>query len=189
MTDLSLDAIQAHLRSRRPVRVEKAQAIPAAVAVVLTPGAAGGVDLLLIKRAVVKGDPWSGQIALPGGRRDPADEHLLATARRETREETGIDLAQTALLGELDDLFPRTPTLPPVVVRPFVFGLDERPDVAENSEVDLHVWASLTRLKSSAQSREVMVRGQALEVPAYVIGPHVVWGMTWRIITPIIDLA
>ncbi len=187
MSDLSLGTIRAHLSGQKPRRIHEADRIAAAVAVVLTPGV-NGVELLLIKRAVVAGDPWSGQIALPGGRRDSSDEHLLATARREAREETGIDLAEANLLGELDDLRPSTPTLPPVVVRPFVFGLPERPEVRANLEVDLHLWASASTLKASAQLREVVVRGETMEVPAYVIGPHVVWGMTKRIIMPVIDL-
>lgn len=188
MSGLSLSTIRAHLDGQKPRRVHEADTIAAAVAMVLTPGA-DGVDLLLIKRAVVAGDPWSGQIALPGGRRDPSDGHLFETAQREAREETGIELAEGDLIGELDDLRPRTPTLPPVVVRPFVFGLPDRPTIRQNAEVDHHLWVSLSTLKSSAQSREVVVRGQTLEVPAYVIGPHVVWGMTWRIISPIIGLA
>ena len=188
MSDLSFGTIRAHLRVWKPRRIHETDTIAAAVAVLLTPGV-DGVDLLLIKRAVIAGDPWSGQIALPGGRRDSSDQHLLATAQREAREETGIDLTEADLLGELDDLRPSTRTLPPVVVRPFVFGLPERPEVRANPEVDLHLWVSVSTLKSSAQSRQVVVRGEALEVPAYVIGPHVVWGITWRIITPIIHLA
>ena len=65
----------------------------------------------------------AGQIAFPGGRYEPQDADLLATAVRETREETGVDLTNRERLGSLDDLYPRTPTLPPVIVRPFVFAL------------------------------------------------------------------
>src|SRR3989442_10873051 len=83
----------------------------------------GGLEALFIRRAQRADDPWSGQVALPGGRRDAGDADLFATAVRETREETGIDLAGAERLGRLDDLYPRTPTLPPVVVRPFVFAL------------------------------------------------------------------
>ncbi|MGH7644285.1 MAG: NUDIX hydrolase, partial [Gemmatimonadales bacterium] len=98
-------------------RVEDApEAQPAAVALALLEGSTG-LELLLIKRAEREGDPWSGQIALPGGRRDPQDPDLLATALRETLEETGLDLAGAERLGTLDDLYPRTPVLPPVVVR------------------------------------------------------------------------
>src|SRR5690606_20266054 len=76
----------------------------AAVSIVLTPDEAGP-ELLLIKRAVWEGDPWSGQVALPGGRREPGDPTLWHTAARETREETGMDILRDArLLGTLDEL-------------------------------------------------------------------------------------
>jgi len=64
---------------------------PAAVALVLLDGPQG-IEILLIKRAERADDPWSGQIALPGGRYDVGDRDLEATAVRETREETGVDL-------------------------------------------------------------------------------------------------
>jgi 8-oxo-dGTP pyrophosphatase MutT (NUDIX family) len=53
--------------------------------------------VLLMKRTERTGDPWSGHVSLPGGRHDPRDPDLLATAIRETREELGIDLAGARL--------------------------------------------------------------------------------------------
>ena len=58
----------------------------AAVALVLRENA-GDPEILLIRRAERKGDPWSGHMAFPGGREDARDESLLETALRETREE------------------------------------------------------------------------------------------------------
>ena len=81
----------------RPYRGVRDDPIPpegertAAVAVVLRPGT-DSPEVLLIERTRVEGDPWSGQMALPGGRRDAADRSLLETAVRETREETGVAL-------------------------------------------------------------------------------------------------
>src|SRR4029450_1300778 len=75
----------------------------AAVAVVLRPGAADSAELLLIERARKAGDPWSGHMALPGGRHDPEDVELRSTAERETLEEVGIDLRGGELLGQLED--------------------------------------------------------------------------------------
>src|SRR5207249_11060459 len=99
--------------------------IPAAVAVVLHDGN-DGIEALFIHRAVRAGDTWSGQIAFPGGRREPTDADLRATAIRETREEIGVDLSNAERLGVLDDLYPRTPVLPPVVVRPLVSPFSQR---------------------------------------------------------------
>ncbi len=146
-----------------------------------------GLDLLFIRRAERVEDPWSGQMALPGGRRDAEDVALVDTAFRETLEETGIALPPNSLLGELDDLFPDIKVLPRVVVRPFVFGLPTRPRIEPSDEVAGHLWVSLQTLRASASATEVEVRGQHLTVDAYVVGEHVIWGMTQRIVAPFLE--
>jgi len=176
--------------ARHHARVEDApEARPAAVALVLSEGRAG-LATLLIRRAERPGDPWSGQIALPGGRSEPQDADLLATAVRETREETGLDLAAAERLGVLDDLYPRTPVLPPVVVRPYVFAIPPEPRLTLSEEVDTAFWVPLARLRDASVQRTISldILGTARTFPAYVLGEHVVWGMTERILTPFIDL-
>jgi 8-oxo-dGTP pyrophosphatase MutT (NUDIX family) len=160
------------------------------VALVLVEGAVG-VEALFIRRAVRANDPWSGQVALPGGRRDPGDPDLLATAIRETCEETGIDLSQGEPLGVLDDLAPVTRVLPPVVVRPFVFALPHRPALHASAEVQYAFWVPLERLAEPGVCREVSVTVHGVErtVPAYVIGDEVIWGMTERILTTFLNVA
>ncbi|MFL5555271.1 MAG: NUDIX hydrolase, partial [Gemmatimonadaceae bacterium] len=108
------------------------------------------MELLFIKRAEYPGDPWSGQIAFPGGREESRDGSLAETAIRETREETGIDLAREGLmLGSLDDLRPRTTRLPPVVVRPFVALLDRQDPLMLSNEVALAFWVPFGALSQT----------------------------------------
>jgi 8-oxo-dGTP pyrophosphatase MutT (NUDIX family) len=158
----------------------------AAVAIVLRRSADDVVELLLIKRSEREDDPWSGHVALPGGRRDPSDATLQDTAIRETREETGIDLARDGLvLGMLDELRPRTPTLPPIIVTPFVAIV--RPDVSietSDDEVAFAFWVALSALEdpSLAVESTVSVRGTTWRVPSYLLGGQTVWGMTERIL-------
>src|SRR6185503_4424279 len=74
----------------------------AAVALMLRVGPPpdGALEMLLVKRAEYAGDPWSGHIALPGGRREPGDVSLEDTAVRETQEEIDVDLsAHARMLG------------------------------------------------------------------------------------------
>jgi len=186
---LDPSALRAMLAARPVERVAIEPPLrAAAVALVLAPLAERQPALLFIKRAEHPLDPWSGQIALPGGRHDHVDPDLLATAVRETEEETGLQLSSADLVGELDDLSPVSPHLPPLVVRPFVFSIPAAPPVRMSSEVALHIWAPLDALAGHLTRETVHVRGLALDVAGYRIGPHFIWGMTERIVTPFLTL-
>ena len=154
----------------------------AAVAIILTPQPD---SILLIRRADRSGDPWSGHMALPGGRREPADSELAATAIRETGEEVGVQLRLQDLLGSLPDVIPRTPVLPPIAVRPFVFLLPERPALRLNPEVAQASWVPLDYLLRPDTHHPVQleVAGKSRQVQAYQLENAIVWGMTERILT------
>src|SRR6266508_2021063 len=157
--------------------------IPAAVAVILHEGDEG-LEALFIRRAVRAGDTWSGQIAFPGGRRDPGDADLRATAIRETMEEVGVDLSPAERLGVLDDLYPRTPVLPPVVVRPFVFALTHRLTITLNPEVQDAFWVPFRAFQAPGVRGEVVVDHPGIPkraLPSYAVGNRTIWGMSERI--------
>lgn len=163
---------------------------PAAVALVLRAIEARGLELLFIRRAVYAEDPWSGQVAFPGGRREPGDESLERTAIRETWEETGIDLAASgAILGALDDVRPNTIVLPRVVVRPFVAAVSADAQIRESGEVAEAFWVPLDALREESGwgETEVTARGMAMRVQAFQHGEHVVWGMTERIVRQLLS--
>lgn len=156
----------------------------AAVALIVRP-TEGDLDLLLIRRAERHDDPWSGHVALPGGRFDPRDHTLLDTAIRETVEETGVDLRQSGTpLGVLDELHPRTPVLPPIVVTPWVFALSGTPVLVTSDEVAAAFWVPLSRLEDPRSSQDAVIerRGQRWHTPAFILDDQVVWGMTERIL-------
>ena len=181
-------SVRDRLSRRVPREADAVGRAQAAVAIVLVPVSETQLDLLFIRRAEMEGDPWSGQMAFPGGRREPSDADLLETARRETKEEIGLDLPVESALGVLDDLAPMTPSLPPILVRPFVFGVSARPEITPNSEVALHLWTPLGELPDRVGNTEITVRGTRIITPAYHVGPHVVWGMTHRIVKHLLDL-
>ena len=163
----------------------------AAVALVLRAPANGDSELLVIRRAERQGDPWSGQMGLPGGRQEPNDASLEDTAVRETREEIGLDIrADGYVLGALDEHRPRSPVLPSIIVRPYVAVV--RPDVvlSLNAEVADALWIPLHILRDAASQREsvVHVRGEARTEPSFVVGGTIVWGMTNRILRSLLRL-
>lgn len=163
----------------------------AAVALLLRP-AAGELELLLIKRAVRRGDPWSGHMALPGGRRDPGDADDAATAVRETREEVGIDLdAVGRPLGSLDEVAPRSGA-PQLVVSPFVFAVPPDTSATPNAEVEAAVWIPLRELAHPDAATEHLletVTGDPRRFPAIGTRGYVIWGMTHRILSNFIEVA
>jgi 8-oxo-dGTP pyrophosphatase MutT (NUDIX family) len=155
----------------------------AAIALVLRPSDEGEPELLMIKRAELEGDPWSGHIACPGGRMEPGDHDLAVTAVRETWEETGVDVARDGrLLGHLDDLYPRTPSLPPIVIRPYVALVRAEVEIVPSLEVAAAFWVPLSALTERAAWRagSVTVRGAERRVAVFQHGEYTVWGLTER---------
>ncbi len=128
-------------------------------------------------------------MALPGGRRDPEDVDLLATALRETSEEVGISLSRETLVGALADVVPRTPVLPPIAVRPFLLAVRSRPTLALNPEVTAARWVTLEELLQPEARRQVTVdvQGNSREVSAFLLEAGVVWGMTERILSGLVE--
>jgi 8-oxo-dGTP pyrophosphatase MutT (NUDIX family) len=174
------------LRGYRPTVAERDEPYwEAAVALILRERE-GSTDVLFMTRAAREGDPWSGQVSFPGGRRDKDEPDLVATVIRETREETGIDLStQGELLGALDELRPRTPVLPPVIVRPFVALVEGDLALTPNYEVASLFWAPLDFLLDPRNTRSTRVQARGkfwMWHDAIHHDGHVIWGMTERII-------
>lgn len=156
----------------------------AAVALVLFP-VGDELETLFIKRATHESDPWSGQIAFPGGKRHEGESSLMLTAMRETHEEIGLDLATDGvLLGELDELRPRSPLLPPIIVRPYVFAVSSRPDLVLSYEVADAFWAPLRTVFDPERRQEITINfpGVHMKRSAIGVGEHVIWGMTEHIL-------
>jgi len=195
----TLADVAERLRAREPARgpaptarddSDRGPAPPrAAVAVILRDGPPG-VELLLIKRADHPDDPWSGHIALPGGREEPSDPSLEATAVRETREETGVDLERDGqLLGPLDALSPRATPIS-VLVQPYVAAIREHRPLVLSDEVAAAFWVPLATLAAPGASTEsvVHVRGREMRVQSFRHGDYVVWGLTERIIRQLLNV-
>lgn len=163
----------------------------AAVAVVLHGPTLDEAHVLLVRRATRHGDPWSGDMALPGGRRDPEDVDLMATAMRETHEEIGLALDERGLLGVLPPVVTLAPMrraalgrARPMIVRPFVFEVAERVATTVSAEVVGTRWAALSELRSPARraTRPWRLFGITWPAPAWDLDGDVVWGLTHQML-------
>ncbi len=144
---------------------------------------------LLIKRSAREGDPWSGNMAFPGGRSTPWDNDILDTAVREAMEETAIDLRnQCRILGTLDEIKASAFN---ICVTPYVALAPEKIIVKiDGREVETFVWIPLSFFidRKNALPYKIERLGSTVEVPSYqYLGQHVVWGMTFRIIQDFIS--
>ncbi|PYO09171.1 MAG: CoA pyrophosphatase [Gemmatimonadetes bacterium] len=188
----AIQKLRAALESRRAVTVAAEEGVRrAAVALIFRAGERGSPELLFIKRAEYPGDPWSGQIAFPGGREEASDTSLAETAIRETREETGIDLVRDGqIIGTLDDLRPRTVRLPAVLVRPYVVLLDHAAPLALSAEIALAFWIPFGSLTHTESWREDTVFARGIQINARVFRhqDHLIWGMTERILAQLMAL-
>lgn len=163
----------------------------AAIALVLRPDERGHAELLMIRRSEYEGDPWSGHIACPGGRMETTDRDLEETAVRETREETGVDLARDGrVLGTFDDVAPRTPVLPPIIIRPYLAVVRPGVAVVKSDEVADAFWVPLeaVRRREAWGPGVVRVRGADREVPVFRYAGNVVWGLTERVLRQMLDV-
>jgi 8-oxo-dGTP pyrophosphatase MutT (NUDIX family) len=177
--ELDLSAIRRKLAQLSPRTSEEAPR--AAVAAVLRERAKRA-EILFIKRAEHDGDPWSGHMAFPGGRLDPNDTGLEHTVMRETEEEIGLDLARYGeLIARLDDVPTHTTGL---VVRPFVWVIDDPPVLVPNHEVDEVHWVDLHSLMRGACDATFHLewKGETHLMPAYRVGERTVWGLTYRML-------
>jgi len=187
-----LARIERALAPAGTVSVETAPNVrDAAVAAIFRVTQSNELELLMIERASYAGDPWSGHIAFPGGRREPQDVTLLDTALRETREETGVDiLASGRVLGALERVNPMSPSLPPLSITPFVALLTDDAPLALSDEVAGAFWVPLAALQHAEVSREVEVilsNGATRTVRAFVHERYTIWGLTERILRDLLS--
>ena len=163
----------------------------AAVAIVLRDGSSGP-EMLMIQRAVKEGDPWSGHMGFPGGRKDPGDASDLCCAKRETWEEVGLDLdAYGDLICQLSDVNTGwRADRPEMLVAPFVFVINDHPELALNHEVDDTVWIPIHFLMDDVNRarHQWEWRGETLESDAFTFDQRLIWGLSLMMIDELLDL-
>ena len=160
--------------------------IDAAVLIPVYRAKEGELHIVMILRN--PGGVHGGQIAFPGGKRDPEDETMLETALREVREELGLIVTRNDVLAELPMELTRTtgyrvfPYLARITA-PDRWQIAGR-EIAEIFDVKLR---DLTR----RDAHDKMIGRfpnwhRSEEIPFYRIGEHRLWGLSYRILRPVI---
>ena len=174
------------LAQHTPYQHTERSLIQASVALVLRDGIEG-VEFLLIQRAKHANDPWSGQMAFPGGKIDAQDSCSKHAAMRETSEEVGIALQGDDCIGQLDDILGfKINGTHAVHITPYVFKLHTPVEIQVNHEVAEAVWVPMRWLSEPDKSHEFYSpHNGTLRMPAVKINlqkDQILWGLTLRIL-------
>jgi len=183
---LDYTALSARLHHLPPDRPTRGEGVCCAVAMILRDGAEG-VEMLLVQRAEHPGDPWSGNLGFPGGKREPGDPALRDAAERETREEIGLDLRTCQYLGFLGEI---EGSHLPVRVACFVYRVGGVPTLVLSEEIADIFWVPLSTLGRSRDQAEVFFAGECHRVPCFRLDPSrpILWGLTYRLIERFLPL-
>jgi 8-oxo-dGTP pyrophosphatase MutT (NUDIX family) len=180
-----IEKIQEILTARLKVHIHDEKYVRAAVLIPLFKK--GQEYHLLFTRRTERVEHHKGQISFPGGRRDPTDPDLLATALREAEEEMGIRRKDVQILGELDDIC----TITDFCVAPFV-GLIPYPYPFQVNphEIEEVLEVPLSTLLDKAHFREEIRQKDGQPYPAffYEYKHHTIWGATARILKQLLEL-
>jgi len=160
--------------------------IDAAVLIPVYRAMDGELHIVMVLRN--PGGVHGGQIAFPGGKHDPEDETLLDTALREVREELGLIVEPSDVLAELPmeqtrttgyRVFPYLARIAP----PRQWQIAER-EIAEIIDVKLR---DLTHPDAHDKMIDRFPTWQRAEqVSFYRVGKHRLWGLSYRILHPVI---
>lgn len=180
---LTFDDIAYALKHPRPALRDIPGHRRAAVALLLA-GTEAGYQILFIERATHPGDPWSGNIAFPGGKVEPDDRDARHAAERETLEELAIDLSRAAYLGRLSDF---DGAHLPVLLSCFVYGVPQSLRFEANEEVKDAFWVPVADLIDIERhgTHQFTFSGDRFESPSIRLpfdDKPVLWGLTYRLL-------
>jgi len=147
-------------------------------------------EMFFIERARNAHDPWSGQIAFPGGIKEPDDMDTIQTAIRETSEEVGLELIAENQIGRLDDQQGRNNYhILPLVISCHVFSLETTVQPVNNYEVADSFWISVPHLLNSENRINHQTDYSPAPYPGILLDKErVLWGLTFRFVMHFVEV-
>ncbi len=187
-----LQLIESKLSSHRPGKKLLRPLMKRSAVALILQVRDGELHILMIKRAEREGDPWSGHMAFPGGRKDPGDANGFACALRETEEEVGLQLLpEDNCIGRLSEInaMSRVRGLG-MAVTPFVFRLNREVTFNPNHEVAEVVWVPLEFLlePENRQEMEWEFRGMKIPLACYFYEGRRIWGLSLNMLDELLSL-
>ena len=186
---VTIEQIKERLETYQPREMGHNLERQAAVAMLLR-GAARQTEVLFIRRAEHEADPWSGDLAFPGGGIEPQDADARAAAERETLEEIGLALGPENFLGRGDDL---AGAYLSVRISCFIYRIPDTARFNLNGEVVDLFWVPLRTLLDPARNRQICFhyRGSDREHPIIDLqewSSRPLWGITYRLLDNFLNL-
>lgn len=157
--------------------------VAAAVLVALIRGQGPTRMVLTQRRADLR--RHAGEISFPGGRRDASDADLAETALREAEEEIGLPREGAEIIGAL----PVTSTfVTNYLIHPFVATIPSGLTwTLSPREVDEVLELEVEAIRAARTKTTLTRRGFTFETDAYILGEHMIWGATARIIEHLLE--
>lgn len=136
------------------------------------------------RRAPYEGDPWSGDMAFPGGKAEKEDQTFHDVAKREVWEETGLRLEDCHLVGSLKETKAfGSRKRPPLIVRPMVYAFHELPGPFNlGDELAAAYWIPLSHLWDKNNWTTLVYSANGRTYPGIRYGEQIIWGFTLRVL-------
>ena len=183
--DAVLETLKQMLSTRAKSSVEDPSLAPAAVLLLIYPK--DGEHCILLNRRSDRVEHHKGEIAFPGGGRDPADRDFLDTALREVHEEMGIMPQHVTVLGQLDDVATRSNFGVRVFVGTIPYPYPFQPSAREIEDV-LEIPVRALRNLANVREEVRWLDGRTHRRYSYAHGERLVHGVTAQILTQFLEL-
>lgn len=171
---------------RRP-GLERANQEPVPAAVLISIAFGKGGPAVLVTRRTHQVETHKGQMAFPGGHRDPEDTDPIATALREAREEVGLDPRWVRVVGQLPEL----PTVTGFQVTPIVGWVEREMELIDlqpaPAEIDGMFWIPMTRLWQEYRRESIEHAGLRYPIDVFEVDGNRIWGVTGTLLKNLLD--
>ena len=141
-------------------------------------------EILMTKKPITL-TQHGGEISFPGGKISEIDGDLLDTALRETKEETGLEISRSDIVGQLKQVITLNSGF---TIVPFICMLDSIVDLVPNSEVESFLHIPLLPFLGTLENDLDPKHNSIQEMYTYTFEKNLIWGASARMLKQITDI-